>query len=200
MKYIFKHTAVTRIMHAIHLISMVLLILSGFYIYAPNAFRIFPSMDSARYVHFIFMYFIGWTLVYKFYYSIVTGEIKELMFTWKDAKEFPKLVKHYIWGMFVGHKKPKWGKYNPGQKLIYTAWPILLIIQGITGIGLYFVDTFAVFNSFLGGLANIRAWHFFISWIFTVTTVAHIYLGSTGPKFFDYYKSVVTGYEIETHD
>ena len=93
MKYIFKHTVVTRVMHGIHLISMVLLILSGFYIYAPDSFRIFPSMDAARYVHFIFMYFIGWTLVYKFYYSIVTGEIKELIFTWKDAKELPKLIK-----------------------------------------------------------------------------------------------------------
>jgi Ni/Fe-hydrogenase 1 B-type cytochrome subunit len=175
---------------------MVLLILSGFYIYAPNAFRIFPSMDVARYIHFIFMYFIGWTLVYKFYYSIATGEIRELIFTWKDLKGLPGLIKHYTFGIFVGHKKPEWGKYNPGQKLLYTAWPILLIIQGITGIGLYFVDTFAVFNSFLGGLGNIRAWHFIISWIFTVTTVAHIYLGSTGPKFFDYYKSVVTGYEI----
>ncbi len=89
MKYIFKHTVITRIMHAAHLISMIMLILSGFFIYAPSVFKIFPSMDSARYVHFIFMYFIGWTLVYKFYYSIVTGEIKELIFTWKDAKGLP---------------------------------------------------------------------------------------------------------------
>ena len=196
MKYIFKHTVITRVMHAVHLISMFMLILSGFYIYAPNVFRVFPSMDSARYVHFIFMYFIGWTLVYKFYYTIATGEIKELLFTWKDVKEFPKLVKYYSFGMFVGQKKKDWGKYNPGQKLIYTAWPLLLIIQGITGLGLYFVGTFAVFNSFMGGMANVRAWHFIISWLFTITTIAHIYLGSTGPKIIDYYKSVVTGYEI----
>jgi len=196
MKYVFKHTIITRIMHAVHLISMIMLIFSGFFIYAPSVFKIFPSMDAARYVHFIFMYFIGWTLVYKFYYSIVTGEIKELIFTWKDAKELPGLIKHYTYGIFVGHKKKDWGKYNPGQKLLYTAWPALLIVQGITGMALYFVGTFAVFNSFMGGLANIRAWHFIISWLFTITTVAHIYLGSTGPKFFEYYKSVVTGYEI----
>jgi len=61
MKYIFKHTVITRIMHAVHLISMIMLILSGFFIYAPSVFKIFPSMDAARYVHFIFMYFIGWT-------------------------------------------------------------------------------------------------------------------------------------------
>lgn len=196
MKYIFKHTVTTRIMHGIHLISMILLILSGFYIYAPDAFRIFPSMDAARYVHFIFMYLIVWTMVYKFYYAIVTGEIKELIFTWSDLKELPKLIKHYTFGTFVGHKKPEWGKYNPGQKMLYTAWPALLILQALTGFGLYFTGTFSIFNNFLGGLGNLRAWHLIIAWLFTITTVAHAYLGSTGPKIIDYYKSVVTGYEI----
>jgi len=193
--YIFKHTVITRIMHGIHLVSMIMLILTGFYIYAPGTFRIFPSMDIARLLHFIFMYFIGWTLIYKFYYTIVTGEIKELLFRWRDLKEMPAILKYYLYGIFVGKKKKDWGKYNPGQKLIYTAWPILLLIQGITGIAMYFTGAFSGFNNFFGGLANIRAWHFFISWIFTITTVAHIYLGSTGPKLLDYYQSVVTGYE-----
>ena len=195
-KFVYKHTAVTRIMHGLHLVSIVMLTLTGFYIYAPGFFRIFPSMDVARYLHFIFMYVVGWTLIYKFYYTIVTGEIKELFFTWRDLKDFPILIKHYVFDIFVGIPSPaRWGKYNPGQKMIYTLWPVLLIAQGITGITMYFTIKFTQFNDFFGGLANIRAWHLVIAWLFVLTTIAHFYLGSTGPKVVDFYKSVVTGYE-----
>jgi len=40
-----KHTLLTRILHLIHLIAMATLILTGFYIYAPLSFNIFPNMD-----------------------------------------------------------------------------------------------------------------------------------------------------------
>jgi Ni/Fe-hydrogenase 1 B-type cytochrome subunit len=153
-------------------------------------------MDTARYIHFIFMYMIGWVFVYKLYYTIATGEIKELIFKWSDLKDIPALFKYYLYDIFVGNPKPEhWGKYNPGQKMVYTLWPILLVAQGITGLAMYFTARFVHFNNFFGGLANIRAWHFIIMWVFIVTTVLHFYLGSTGPKIIDYYKSVVTGYE-----
>ena len=195
-KYIYKHTVVTRTMHILHLVSMIMLTLTGLYIYSPSWIWIFQSMEIARYIHFIFMYLIGWVLIYKFYYTIATGEIKELIFTWRDFRDIPLLAKHYLYDIFVGIPAPKhWGKYNPGQKMVYTLWPILLIAQGITGIAMYFTSRFTQFNDFFGGLANIRAWHFFIMWIFIVTTILHFYLGSTGPKVTDYYKSIATGYE-----
>ena len=109
---------------------MIMLILTGFYIYSPTVFSIFPSMDSARYVHFIFMYVIGWTMVYKIYYSIVTGEIKELIFRWRDLLEMPALIKYYLYGIFVGAHKKDYGKYNPGQRMIYSMWPLLLACPG----------------------------------------------------------------------
>ncbi len=193
--FIFKHTIVTRIMHGLHLISMVMLILTGFYIYSPTVFRIFPSMDSARYVHFIFMYIIGWTMIYKIYYSIVSGEIKELVFRWRDLLELPNLFKYYLYGIFTGAPKKDYGKYNPGQRMIYSLWPILLLIQGITGIAMYFTARWAQFNNIFGGLQNIKFIHFILCWIFAITVIAHIYLGSTGPKIMDFYKSVITGWE-----
>jgi len=193
--FIYKHTIVTRIMHGLHLISMIMLILTGFYIYAPAVFRIFPSMDVARYVHFIFMYIIGWTMVYKTYYSIVTGEIKELIFRWRDLLEMPALIKYYLYGIFVGAPKKDYGKYNPGQRLVYSMWPILLLAQGITGIAMYFTTRWASFNNIFGGLQNIKFIHFIICWLFVITVAAHLYLGSTGPKVLDFYKSVITGWE-----
>jgi len=195
-KFLYKHTVLTRIIHFVHLVSMVMLILTGFQIYAPGWFRLFPTLEMARYIHFIFMYIIGWTFIYKIYYTVVTGEIKELLFNWRDFRDIPLLVKHYLYDIFVGIPSPKhWGKYNPGQKMVYTLWPIMLLAQGITGIAMYFIPKFSAFNNFFGGLANIRAWHFVISWLFVLTTLLHFYLGSTGPKIVDFYKSVVTGYE-----
>ncbi len=194
--FLYKHTVITRIMHIIHLVSMVMLMLTGFQVYAPGFFRLFPTLEIARYIHFIFMYLIGWTFVFKFYYTIVTGEIKELLFTWRDFRDIPILAKHYLYDIFVGIPSPKhWGKYNPGQKMVYTLWPALLLAQGITGIAMYFIPRFTQFNDFFGGLANIKAWHFVICWLFVLTTLLHFYLGSTGPKIIDFYKSVITGYE-----
>jgi len=195
VNYIFKHTITTRIIHGLHLISMIMLILTGFYIYSPTTFRIFPSMNVARYIHFIFMYLIGWTMIYKTYYAIVSGEIKELIFRWRDLLELPVLFKYYLYDIFTGAPHKDYGKYNPGQRMIYSMWPILLLIQGITGIAMYFTTRWAQFNNIFGGLQNIKMIHFIICWIFAITVVAHIYLGSTGPKIMDFYKSVITGWE-----
>ncbi|MCE5330322.1 cytochrome b/b6 domain-containing protein [bacterium] len=196
--FIYKHTIATRIVHGLHIISMIMLILTGFYIYAPATFRIFPNMDIARYLHFIFMYLIGWTMIYKTYYLIVTGEIKELVFRWRDLLEFPSLIKHYTYDIFVGIPEKNTGvyhKYNCGQRLVYSMWPILLLIQGITGIAMYFTTRWAAFSNLFGGIQNLKFIHFIICWLFLVTVVAHAYLGSTGPKVLDFYKSVITGWE-----
>jgi Ni/Fe-hydrogenase 1 B-type cytochrome subunit len=196
--YIFKHTIVTRIMHGLHLISMIMLILTGFYIYAPATFKIFPNMDVARYVHFIFMYLIGWTMIYKTYYIIATGEIEDLIFRWRDLLELPSLIKHYTYDIFVGIPEKdtgKYRKYNCGQRLVYSMWPILLLIQGITGIAMYFTERWAKFSNLFGGIQNLKFIHFVICWLFVLTVVAHFYLGSTGPKVLDFYKSVITGWE-----
>ena len=42
---------------------------------------------------------------------------------------------------------------------------------------------------------DFRLWHFCITWVFIISTVAHIYLGSTGSTVWDYYKSMLTGWE-----
>ena len=200
MQRVFKHTVITRIMHWAHATSMVILALTGIQIYAPDSFRVFPTLDWARYLHFIFMYLVVWTMVYKIYYVLVTGEIKELLFTFtfKDIKELLDETSHYFYGIFIGRKPKKWDKFNPGQRFIYTLWPIFMILQAITGFALYWPELFSGFNTLMGGLGYVRLWHFCISWIFILTMAGHIYLGSTGATFWYYYKSIFTGYE-ETH-
>jgi len=174
---------------------MVFLALTGFQIFAPDTFRLFANMDWARYVHFICMYVVTWTFVYKLYYVLVTGEIKEMVFTFKDLFELPALAGYYLYGILAGKKKKDWGKYNPGQKLTYFGWLILFPLQALTGFALYWPGFFAGFIDILGGLGYVRLWHLSITWIFVLTTAIHIYLGSTGATLWDYYKSIFTGWE-----
>jgi Ni/Fe-hydrogenase 1 B-type cytochrome subunit len=182
-------------MHWSHAISMVILALTGLQIYAPESFRLFADMDWARYLHFIFMYLVTWTFIYKVYYVLATGEIKELLFTFKDFLQLPALAAYYLYGIFAAKKKRDWGKYNPGQKLTYTGWLILLPLQALTGFALYWPGFFAGFNEMFGGMGYVKLWHFCISWIFILTTAVHIYLGTTGATIWDYYKSMLSGWE-----
>ena len=191
----YKHTVMTRILHAIHMVSMVVLILSGFYIYAPLSFNIFPNMDIARFLHFIFMYVVVATMIFKLYYSIAIGDLKNLWFNSQDLKDLPGVIRYYVFGIFKKKVRKKMGKYNAGQKLLYTLWPILLLFQVITGFAMYFEESFPGFIYFFGGLNHFKAWHAITAWIFTITTVAHIYLGTTGHTIFDFYKQMITGYE-----
>ncbi len=191
----YQHTLITRILHLIHMVSMIVLILTGFYIYAPLSFNVLPSMDIARFLHFIFMYLIVATLIFKFYYVFVIGEIHNLLFTWNDLKQLPRVIQYYVFGIFTRKIRKKEGKYNAGQKLLYTAWPLLLILQALTGFAMYFPEFFADFNVYFGGVENCRAWHAIAAWLFTITTVVHVYLGTTGTTLWSFYKSMVTGYE-----
>jgi len=184
-------------LHAIHMFSVILLILTGFYIYAPLSFRILPNMDIARFLHFIFMYLLIATVIFKLYYSIAISDFRNLLFKYQDLKDLPGVIKYYVFGIFTKKVRKKTGKYNAGQKLLYTLWPVLVAFQAITGFAMYFPETFSGFIYFFGGLNHFRVWHVIGAWIFTITTVVHIYLGTTGPTLFDFYKQMISGYEKE---
>jgi len=196
-KMIYKHTLTTRILHAIHLFATIVLILTGFYIYSPLSFNIFPNMDIARFLHFIFMWLIIATMVYKTYYLLAIRDFMSFVFTFEDLKDLPGVIKYYVFGFFKKKVRKKTGKYNAGQKLLYSAWTILLLFQIATGFAMYLPESFSGFMYLFGGLNHFKAWHAIGAWIFVITTMVHVYLGTTGTTLFDFYKQMITGYEKE---
>mgnify|MGYP000964658852 CR=1 FL=1 len=79
----YRHTRAVRFFHWWNGIAMILLALSGFYIHAPQSFSVFPSMDIARKIHFIFMYAVAAGVIGRLYYAFVS----------KDSKNFrPRLA------------------------------------------------------------------------------------------------------------
>ncbi len=182
-----------RVVHAFHLVAMIMVILSGFQILYPSAFTVFGSMGTARKIHFFGMYLIVFPALFRFIYHVwVSGDIKEFIIGPRDIGYIPAFLKYYL---FIGKDKP-WGHgYNPGQKMTYSLWPLMLIFQAVSGFAIYWPDVLPGVVSFFGGILMLKFWHTIIAWLFVVTVAIHLYLGSTGVNLWDSYLSMVTGYE-----
>jgi Ni/Fe-hydrogenase 1 B-type cytochrome subunit len=177
--------------HWAHLISMVVLAFTGFYIHYP----FYPaSMALMRQLHFIFMYVVLIALVWRVWYAFTgkTAIVKGTRETVRDYHNFVpqeenrhqliETVKYYL---FLRKTHPISGKYNPLQKLAYVAMAGLLIVQAYTGFALYGpVQNSTMLNglflwsvnSGMISLMIMRMIHFFVMWVFILITLIHVYL------------------------
>ncbi len=169
-----RHSIWIRIFHWINMISITMLVLTGFYIHAPESFRLFSNMDNARFLHFAMAYVLCFGVVGRVYYAIVAHDAKNIVYSpIKDTKKLPSMLKYY---MFMADTHPYYGKYNPGQKGMYTGWLFLALIQIITGFVLYKPNMFLALGGWLGGLIAIRVIHYVVNWLFVLSVLAHVYL------------------------
>lgn len=188
-RVILYHTAAARILHWINAVSIGMLTLTGFYIHWPLDFPVFTNMDSARKLHFVFMYILFFGILTRVYYSFTSGDYKDIMFVPADIKGFPALTGYYL---FLSRCLPDFGKYNPGQKLMYTAWALLIQVQVVSGFILYWPSWLGWLAAPFGGLMVMRQIHYLTTWVFVVTVALHVYLAFIGG--FTVVKSIFTGY------
>jgi Ni/Fe-hydrogenase 1 B-type cytochrome subunit len=169
-----EHPWQARVMHYIHWISMVVLVVSGFYIHFPWTSGYMAEM---RYLHFLFMYILAFNWVVRVYWAIFGSERDIRNFLPEEANrgKLLPLIRYYL---FLEEKHPRTAKYNPLQKMTYVFWFFLVFLQGLTGFSLYWpgFPLFASFNQWVGGLAVMRSIHYLIMWVFLVTVALHIYL------------------------
>ncbi len=171
-----RHSGWIRLFHWINMIAITLLVLTGFYIHSPHGFRLFANMDNARMLHFAMAYLLCFGVVGRVYYAIVTGDAKNVWFDFKnDPKKFPSMIKYYT---FMADDHPYYGKYNPGQKMMYSGFLFMVIIQVVTGFILYKpqVAFWSTMGDYLGGEIALRMVHLIITWLFVLAVVAHVYL------------------------
>jgi len=186
---IIYHTAIARFLHWTNVVSVGMLALTGFYIHWPLDFRIFSNMDMARKLHFIFMYIAFFGMLLRVYYAWISGDYKDIMFRPSDVKGFPALARYYT---FFSKSLPDFGKYNPGQKLTYSGWAVLILVQAATGFILYRPTRLAGLAQVMGGMMVMRMIHYLVTWIFVATVVLHVYLSFLGGL--AVIKSIITGY------
>lgn len=179
-----EHPVPAIIMHWLHLISMIVLIYTGFYIHRPFG----PgSMDLMRTLHFIFMFVLILTAIARVYWaffgrgSAMPGSRSRI----RDYKHFGpsrenkgqalQTIKYYL---FLRRTHPPAAKYNTLQKGTYFGWLLLIALQAITGFALWTNtdDFFRPLTYAIGGPMVMRAIHYIIMWLFIITTMIHIYL------------------------
>lgn len=184
-----SHPLPAVLMHWTHLLSMIALAFTGFFIHYPffNG-----AMATIRYVHFIAMYIVLINLVARVYWAFFgagSSPDKGTRTTVRDYKNFGmqaqnkgqavETVKYYL---FLRKTHPRTAKFNTLQKGTYDFWALLLLLQGYTGFAIYGVTYdwpfFAFGTQLVGGLMTMRMIHYFIMWVFIVTTMIHVYLSA----------------------
>jgi Ni/Fe-hydrogenase 1 B-type cytochrome subunit len=176
------------ITHWINLISMVVLIFTGFYIHFPF-FAGF--MGIARGAHLFFGYLIFANCLLRIILSFfiksapaggtrqVDYDIKSFMPQKDNRHQLGAWIKYYL---FFKKDHPLGGKYGVPQKLTYVAIPLLICFTFFTGLCLWaptsLVGPFAAFNGLVGGVVVTRIVHNFCMWAFIIFTMIHAYLAN----------------------
>lgn len=179
-----EHPAPAIVMHWLHLVSMLTLIFTGFYIHWPF---FAGGMQTMRTLHFIFMFLLIYTAVARVYWAFLgrgsagagsRTKVRDYrhFFPQKENRgQFWQSIKYYL---FMRKTHPRTAKYNPLQKSTYAFWLALIVVQAISGFALW-TPTASFFEPMtyaLGGPQLIRMYHYLIMWLFIITTLVHVYL------------------------
>ena len=179
-----EHPLPAVIMHAVHLVSLLVLIATGFYIWKPYYGG---GMNVNRMLHFTFMWVFVLTVVVRIYWAFFGGgsaaagqRVKYRDFHWfwfhrGSGREALETVKYYL---FLRREHPPLMKFNPLQKLTYLFWILLIALSTLTGVATWEPTraSFSSFTDYFGGLETMRTIHYWICWVFIATVMLHVYL------------------------
>jgi Ni/Fe-hydrogenase 1 B-type cytochrome subunit len=181
-----EHPLTAMVLHWVHLISMFILIFTGIYIHYPW----FPgAMGAMRQWHFVFMWIFILTTVVRIYWAffgagsadggktVKVRDSKHFLPEKSNKGQFLPTLKYYVF-LSKSHDAP--AKYNSLQKWAYNVIPLLVLMQAITGFAIYepFAAFFAPMSAFLGGVGQVRMYHYLIMYVFIVFLMVHIYLSA----------------------
>lgn len=157
------------------MISITLLAFTGFYIHAPLTWGwAFDNMDNARMLHFAMAYVLTFGVIGRVYYAIAAKDAHNIVFRpIRDTLWMPSLAAYYL---FLKDSHPYYGKYNPGQRMMYTGWLFMAIVMIITGFILYAPNALMGWAGALGGYIVVREIHYVTNWLFVISVLVHVYL------------------------
>ncbi len=161
-----------RIFHWIMFFCIMLLLLSGLYLNHPPA-EIRLKVSLMRKIQLYFGFLLLLNLSGQIYYYAVTRTYAEVLFLPRDLVNLRSFARYVL---FITDNHPNFGRYNPGQKLLFTLWGLAVLLAGITGIVLVFPDNTLLIQRFVGGLQNLRLVHFGIAAFFAMSIPLHLYL------------------------
>ncbi len=171
-----RHPISYRILHEIIIVSIILLILTGFYIHRPFVGGGGVLMSVARGVHTFFAVILIVTAITRIVGMFVgkNRDWRSFIPTGSDFKLLPRTFNYYA---YMGDEPVLKKKYNPFQMITYCLAFVLIIFQALSGIALKYPVAMSWFNySIFNNPIVTRMAHFVVMWLFIMFLMIHIYL------------------------
>lgn len=171
-----RHPLQHRILHEILITSIILLIITGFYIHYPFVGGI-GLMTVVRGIHFFCAAVLIVTSLLRvrcmFFGS--TKDCRLFIPTWQDMKKLPAVINYYA---YMGEEPVITTKYNPLQMLTYCLVIMLVLFQIISGLALMFPESWmSWFNYHLfHNEVQTRMAHHTVNWLMVIFIMIHTYL------------------------
>ena len=180
--------ATPKALHAVHMISMIILGFTGMYLRFPY-FQ--GGRTTMRTIHYVFMIIVTVVLVWRVAYAFMSkknADHHEFAIGRKDLQSAIGVLAYY--GYFSDNK-PHVAKYNVLQKMSYMLFLVMMVAQAFTGFAL--VRQNIIFGTsprdlligwWLGawvGSPALALWiartmHYILNWLFIIMTTVHFYL------------------------
>jgi len=174
--------AAPKVLHAVHMFSMIILGFTGMYIRFPF---FFGGRTIMRNVHYVFMIIVIAVLIWRVWYAFrskTNADWREFAIGKKDLATALGVLAYYG---YVSDSKPHVAKYNVMQKMSYSLFLVMMVVQAMTGLLIWRVEFPLVDASFYGltasvigatGIFVIRMLHYILNWGFIIMTTVHMYL------------------------
>lgn len=167
------HPLPVRIFHWVMALTAGYLTVSGLYLHDPWAG---PVYGMIRKIHMFAGMLLLVNLAGQIYYYVFTGKYPEVLFTVRDL---PNLSSFFRYALFIAESHPNYGRYNPGQKALFSAWGIAVLLAGIAALPYLWTEQASLFSRLFGGMGGTRLVFYVIAWFFVATIPLHLYLALT---------------------
>jgi len=180
-----------RAMHWLAAASIVVLIVTGFYIGKPYFMTSGEAsahylMGTVRFIHFTAAAVFVATAIVRVYWLFAGNQFERLGALFpvrpRDWVNLWKQVKYYL--MIQPEKAPHYLGHNPLQQLSYTGLYGVAALQVVTGFAMYgqsnpggfFYRVFGWIAHVLGGIQEVHFVHHVLTWLFVIFLPIHLYL------------------------
>jgi Ni/Fe-hydrogenase 1 B-type cytochrome subunit len=166
------HSLPVRIFHWVMFACVLVLLFTGLYLHSPPAWLVVPA-SKMRKLHGVFAALLVVNFAVHVYYYVFTRKFTEVLLLPRDWINVRSFLRYYL---FITENHPNFGRYNPGQKMLFTAWGLAVLTATVSGIGLFFPEESIWLQRLLGGLNNMRLIQYFIAVFFAASIPLHLYL------------------------
>ena len=161
-----------RIFHWVMTACVIVLVITGLLFYAEPG-QVNAPFRMIRLLHGTAGVILTLNVLAHIYYYLVTRRYPEIVLNRSDISNLKAFFQYYL---FLRPAHPNFGRYNPGQKLIFDSWAIVSVLSAIAGFILLFPSETGMLQRWSGGLQMLRLLKYGITVWFLLTIPVHIYL------------------------